>query len=265
MALGAPPVHSGGVEQEAEDMGIPEGAVAIVTGASSGIGAATAAALAKAGARVVLAARRKDRLESLAGQIGADKCLVLQADVSTEAETGRIATQTMEKWGRIDILVNNAGVMMLGPVAEAATADWRKMFDLNVLGLMYMTHAVLPTMKTQKRGHIINISSVSGRVVSARSAVYSATKFAVGAFSEGLRQELIKEGVRITAIEPGAVATELADHITDAAVQSSVRQWVASLTPLAAEDIAAAVLYAASQPPHVGVNEILLRPAEQLV
>jgi len=240
-------------------MSLPD-SVALVTGASSGIGAATARALVRAGARVALVARRRDRLAELVRELGEDRALALEADVAQADAAQDAVQQTLARWSRLDVLVNNAGVMMLGAVDGAPIADWRAMFDVNVLGLMYMTRAALPAMKSRQSGHVVNMSSVSGRVVSARSAVYSATKFAVGAFSEGLRQEVLSHGIRVTVIEPGVVATELADGITDANVRKSVKDWVASMTPLAAEDVAAAVVYAVTQPPHVAVNELLIRP-----
>jgi len=240
--------------------------VAIVTGASSGIGEATAAALACAGAKVSLMARREDRLSALCESIekeGFEKPIYFASDVAKPADIERAVKGTVEKFGRIDILINNAGVMYLGPVEGANIDDWKRMFDINVLGLMNCTHAVLPHMIKNSTGHIVNVSSVSGKVVSARSAAYSATKFAVGAFSEGLRQEVSSKGVRVTVIQPGAVATELTDHITDAATQKSVKNWVAGMRALSSEDIANAIVYAVSQPPTVNVNEITIRPTDQ--
>lgn len=239
-----------------------EGKVAVVTGASSGIGEATALALAGEGARVALAARRADRLEHLAGRIGGN-ALPLALDVSDEADVRRVTNRIREEWGRIDILVNNAGVMLLGPIDGADTEDWRRMVNTNVLGLMYCTHAALPAMREQRSGHVVNISSVAGRTVRAGAGVYNATKWAVGAFSESLRQEVHTLGIRVTVVEPGAVATELLEHITVPEVQREMKQWVGSLTPLASADIAASILYAVTQPPHVNVNEILIRPLEQ--
>ncbi len=241
------------------------GKVALVTGASSGIGEAAAEALAREGAKVGLAARRRDRLEQLAARIpgGLESALPVVADVSDPEQARQAVLKTKDKFGRLDILVNNAGIMLLGPVAGADITDWQRMFDINVLGLMYCTHTALPIMKAQGSGHIINISSVSGRVVSARSAAYSATKFAVNAFSEGLRQEVHKDGIRVTAIEPGAVSTELTDHITNDTARESIKSWVASMHALESKDIAQAIVYVASQPAHVNINEILLRPTEQ--
>lgn len=240
--------------------------VALVTGASSGIGEATAIALARNGARVGLMARREDRLTALCDKIaaeGLEKPIYFACDVQKPTDIEKSVNGTIEKFGRVDILINNAGVMYLGPVEGANIEDWKRMFDINVLGLMNCTHAVLPQMIKNGDGHIVNISSVSGKIVSARSAAYSATKFAVGAFSEGLRQEVAKKGLRVTVIQPGAVATELTDHITDTATQKSVKDWVAGMKALTSEDIANAIVYAVSQPPAVNINEITIRPTDQ--
>ena len=168
-----------------------------------------------------------------------------------------------DEYGRVDILVNNAGVMLLGPIDGANTEDWRRMVNTNLLGLMYATHAVLPIMKAQGGGHIVNISSTAGRIANATAGVYAATKFGVGAFSEALRKEVYQDKIRVTIIEPGATATELSDHITDVKTKTGIKEWVGSMTPLESEDIAAAIVYAVTQPPHVNVNEILVRPTEQ--
>jgi NADP-dependent 3-hydroxy acid dehydrogenase YdfG len=241
------------------------GKVAIVTGASSGIGEATAMALAAEGAKVAIAARRRDRLEVLANRIAerGGQALPITADVSDEAQVKEMVKQTEAKYGRVDILINNAGVMLLGPIDGADTEDWRRMIDINVLGLMYATHAVLPLMKAQKQGHIVNISSVAGRVANAGTGVYNATKWAVGAFSESLRKEVYKDNVRVTLIEPGLVATELPQHITDLGAKERTQNYYQSVKILESEDIAAAIIYAVMQPLHVNVNEILIRPTEQ--
>lgn len=242
-----------------------EGRVALVTGASSGIGEATAMALALSGCEVALFARRKSRLESLAGRIEGEtgkKALVIAGDVRENEAAVKAVSSTVEGFGRLDILVNNAGVMYVGPVASADVKDWKNMVDINVLGLMYFTHAAIPELKKQG-GNIVNISSVSGRLVSSRSAVYSATKFAVNAFSDGIRQELAADRIRVTVIEPGAVLTELTDHIVDSHTKDTVKKWVATMEALQSEDIASAIVYAAGQPAHVNVNEILIRPTDQ--
>lgn len=239
--------------------------VAIVTGASSGIGEATAIALAAAGAKVAIIARRSERLETLTQRIqqNGGEALPITADVANEAQVQDMVSATKDKWGRVDILVNNAGVMLLGPIYEANTEDWRRMFDVNVLGLMYATHAILPLMKAQGEGHIVNISSVAGRVANAGTGVYNATKWAVGAFSESLRKEVHKDKIRVTIIEPGLVATELPQHITNSEAKERAKAFYESVRSLDSEDIAAAIVYAVTQPPHVNVNEILIRPTEQ--
>lgn len=241
------------------------GKVALVTGASSGIGEATALALAAVGAQVAIAARRADRLETLAKRIqeNGGQALPIVADVSDEAQTRIMVDKVKSELGRVDILVNNAGVMLLGPIDGADTQDWQRMVNINVLGLMYATHAVLPLMKAQGAGHIVNISSVAGRTASANVGVYNATKWGVCAFSEALRQEVYKDKIRVTVIEPGAVATELTDHITHPATKERTESWVQAMTPLESEDIAAAIVYAVTQPERVNVNEILIRPTEQ--
>jgi NADP-dependent 3-hydroxy acid dehydrogenase YdfG len=241
------------------------GKVAIVTGASSGIGEATALALADVGATVAIAARRGDRLEALAKRIldQGGEVLSIIADVSDEAQVKAMVQKTHAEYGRVDILVNNAGVMLLGMIDGANTEDWRRMININVLGLMYATHAVLPIMKAQGAGHIVNISSVAGRFANAGTGVYNATKWAVGAFSESLRKEVYQNNIRVTLIEPGLVATELPQHITDPAAKERAQQFYGSLKALESEDIAAAIAYAVTQPPHVNVNEILIRPTEQ--
>lgn len=241
------------------------GKTAVVTGASSGIGEATALALAGEGADLVVTARREDRLADLTSRIGkaGGRCLPLPLDVVQEEQVRQTAARVESEFGRVDILVNNAGVMLLGPIPGANTEDWRRMVNTNVLGLMYCTHAFLPLMERRKSGHIVNISSVAGRTARAGAAVYNATKWAVGAFSEALRQEVYNLGIRVTIIEPGAVATELLDHITVPEVKANMRKWVGSMTALTSEDIANAIVYAVTQPKHVNVNEILIRPTEQ--
>ena len=239
--------------------------VAIVTGASSGIGEATAIALAQQGAKVAIAARRSDRLEALAQKIQAigGEVMSLTVDVTDESQVAELVSKTNAKWGQVDILVNNAGVMLLGMIDGANTEDWRRMMNINVLGLMYATHAVVPLMKAQGQGHIVNISSVAGRVANAGSGVYNATKWAVNAFSEALRKEVYKDNIRVTIVEPGLVATELPTHITNETAKAGAADFYGSVKNLESEDIAAAIVYATSQPPHVNVNEILIRPTEQ--
>ena len=238
------------------------GTVALVTGASSGIGEATARALADAGARLAILARRAERLERLAREIGSET-LVLEADVGDPEQARTAVERTVAELGRLDTLVNNAGVMLLGPIAGADTEDWRRMMGVNVLGLMYATHAALPLMKAQGSGHVVNVSSVAGRTARAGSGGYNASKWGVGAFSESLRQEVYKDKIRVTVIEPGAVATELTGHITHPEAKQQVQAFVQGMTPLESEDIAAAIVYAVTQPPRVNVNEILVRPTDQ--
>ena len=242
-----------------------QGKVALVTGASSGIGAAAALALAAEGAHVAVVARRSERLQELVQRIYAlgGKALPVVADVADEGQVSAMIQHVRSTLGRIDILVNNAGVMLLGQIDGANTEDWRRMVAINVMGLMYTTHAVLPTMKEQHSGHIVNISSVAGRIASAGSGVYNVTKWGVVAFSEALRQEVYKDNIRITVIEPGAVATELVDNITDEEAKQRQQEWLQGLTPLESEDIAAAIVYAVTQPARVSINEILIRPSQQ--
>jgi NADP-dependent 3-hydroxy acid dehydrogenase YdfG len=241
------------------------GKVAVVTGASSGIGKATALALAAEGAKVAIAARRSDRLELVAKQIEqlGSQALPIVADITDEAQANHIIQTAHAEFGRIDILINNAGIALLGKIAHADTSDWRRMIELNVLGLMWTTHAVLPIFTAQKSGHVVNISSVAGRTIRVGIGVYNVTKWGVNAFSEALRQEVCKENIRVTVIEPGLVDTEINDHITDAEAKQAIEARRKSLTPLQSEDIAGAVIYAVTQPKHVNVNEILIRPTEQ--
>ncbi|GCE19259.1 SDR family NAD(P)-dependent oxidoreductase [Dictyobacter kobayashii] len=242
-----------------------QGKVALITGASSGIGEASALSLAAEGAHVAVVARRGDRLQELIHRIHdlGGQALPIVADVADEQQVKEMVKHVKNKLGRIDILVNNAGVMLLGQIDGANTEDWRRMVAINVMGLMYTTHAVLPIMKEQNRGHIVNISSVAGRVARAGSGVYNVTKWGVVAFSEALRQESYKNNIRVTVIEPGAVATELTDHITDENAKKQQGEWLQGLTPLESEDIAAAIVYAVTQPERVNVNEILIRPTGQ--
>jgi len=245
-----------------------EGTVALVTGASSGIGAATAAALAERGAAVALAARRQDRLETLAADIRGQggTALVLEADVTDEGQATAAVEQTVAELGRLDTLINNAGVMLLGPVAGAPLTEWQRMVDLNVLGLLYCAHAALPHLISAAAGgprqvaDMVNISSVAGRAARSGNGVYSLTKFGVGAFSESLRQEMTKRYVRVSLVEPGATATELATHNRPEVLDAIRSQFGQRMD---AGDIADAIAYIVTRPRHVAVNELLIRPTEQ--
>jgi NADP-dependent 3-hydroxy acid dehydrogenase YdfG len=247
-----------------------DGTVALVTGASSGIGEATARALAAHGAKVAVAARRLERLERLATEIGGEglAALAIEADVSDQAQAISAVDRTVDELGRLDILVNNAGVMLLGPIEDAPTEEWDRMIDINLKGLIATTHAALPHLLAaaeESRGcaDLVNISSVAGRLARAGSGVYNLTKHGVGAFSESFRQEFAGRRVRSTLVEPGAVATELTDHIRDG-VREKVRERFVDMQVLEAEDIADAIAYAVTRPAHACVNEILIRPTEQV-
>jgi NADP-dependent 3-hydroxy acid dehydrogenase YdfG len=242
-----------------------DGKIALVTGASSGIGEATAIALAEAGAAVAIGARRRDRLDALAGKLtdGGARVLTLDLDVTDEQACAAAVARTREVLGGLDVLVNNAGVMLLGTIVGADPEDWRRMMHTNVLGLMYMTHAAIGGMVEQGSGDVVNISSVAGRQARKGAGAYNASKWAVNAFSESLRQEVTGRGVRIGLVEPGAVATELTDHITQPEAKAASAQMAASMRRLQAEDVARAVLYLVTQPPHVAINEVLVRPTDQ--
>jgi NADP-dependent 3-hydroxy acid dehydrogenase YdfG len=241
------------------------GKVALVTGASSGIGETTAIALAGAGAAVAIGARRRDRLDALAGKLrdGGARVLQLDLDVTDEAACAAAVARTRDELGGLDVLVNNAGVMLLGTIVGADTEDWRRMIQTNVMGVMYMTAAAIEGMVEQGSGDIVNMSSVAGRQARKGAGVYNASKWAVNAFSESLRQEVTGRGVRVGLVEPGAVATELTDHITQPDAKAASVQMYTSMRALQPEDIARAVLYLVTQPPHVAVNEILIRPTDQ--
>jgi NADP-dependent 3-hydroxy acid dehydrogenase YdfG len=242
------------------------GRVAAITGASSGIGEATAETLARAGAAVSLAARRTDRIAALAERINGEggRALAIETDVADEEQANTFVSRTKEELGRLDILVNNAGVMLLGPVVGAPTEEWRRMIDVNLLGVLYCTHAALPIMGEQGSGHIVNISSVAGRFANLGSAVYNMTKFGVNAFSEALRQEVVRANVKVTVVEPGYVATELQGHNTHPMVLQAMEKMRQDIKdPLEAEDIAEAILYAIGGPERVAVNEVLVRPSGQ--
>ncbi|MBE3013493.1 SDR family NAD(P)-dependent oxidoreductase [Microbispora sp. NEAU-D428] len=235
--------------------------VVLVTGASSGIGEATALALSAEGARVAVGARRTDRLESLVRKAPGE-VLALELDVTDQESVRAAVADTVEHFGALDVLVNNAGVMLAGPIVGADTTEWTRMVETNLLGSMYAVHAALPHL-LERKGTILQISSTSGRVASAGNAVYAATKFGITAFSEALRQEVTALGVRVVVVEPGFVATELAGHITDPTMRAAAQDMAATMRTLHPEDIANAVVYAVTQPQHVAVNEILIRPTDQ--
>ena len=241
------------------------GRVALVTGASSGIGDAAARVLAGAGAKVAIAARRHERLDILARELSAAgaEVLVLAADLLREDENQRIVAETEKHFGRLDILVNNAGVMLLSPVDGANPDDWRRMLELNVLAPMVSSQAALPGMRARGGGHIVNIASTAGRIANPNISGYSASKFGIVAFSESLRREVYKDKIRVTVIEPGVVETELREHIPHAGMKQAIDAWAAAMRQLQPEDVANALLYCVTQPEHVNVNEILMRPTDQ--
>jgi NADP-dependent 3-hydroxy acid dehydrogenase YdfG len=244
--------------------------VALVTGASSGIGAATARRLATDGAAVALVARRRDRLDDLATTIRRDggSALVLQADVTDQGQAVEAVERTVSELGRVDTLVNNAGVMLLGPALDAPTEDWDRMVALNIQGVLYVTRAALPYLvQAAARGprqvaDLVTISSTAGRVARPGASVYALTKFGITAFAESLRQELLKQRVRVSVVEPGTVDTELVTHLRED-IRQAARSQVASIEALRAEDIADAVSYIVTRDRRVAVNEMLVRAAEQ--
>ena len=247
-----------------------QGTVSLITGASSGIGESTALMLAGQGSAVALVARRRDRLEQLAGTIAEQggKTLVIEADVTAREQAEGAVERTVSELGRLDTLVNNAGVMLLGPVENAPLEEWETMLSVNVAGLLYCAHAALPHLlraaEDGPRGvaDMINISSVAGRVARLGSGVYNLTKHGVGAFSESLRQEVAQRHVRVSLVEPGAVATELSSH-NRPEIREQISQRFGNVERMQAADIAAAILFIVTRPRHVAVNELLIRPTEQ--
>jgi NADP-dependent 3-hydroxy acid dehydrogenase YdfG len=244
--------------------------VALITGASSGIGEAAALALARQGAAVAIAARREDRLDALAGQIRekGGTALVLPLDITSQEQAAAAVERTVTELGRLDTLVNNAGVMLLGPALGAPLTEWQRMVELNVLGLLYCAHAALPHLLRaaedgpRRVADMVNISSVAGRVARNGSGVYNATKHGVGAFSEALRQEVTRRHVRVSLVEPGATSTELASH-NRPEIRTGIAERFGGMQRLEAEDIADAIAYIVTRPWHVAVNEMLIRPTEQ--
>jgi len=246
------------------------GTAALVTGASSGIGAATALELAGLGASVALVARRSDRLEELAATIRRQggRALVLAADITDEPQARDVVARTAAELGRLDTLVNNAGVMLLGPVQDAPLTEWQRMININVLGLMYCTHAALPLLLDaassgpRQVADLVNVSSVAGRVARSGSAAYNATKHAVGAFSEALRQEMTKRHLRVSLVEPGAVDTELAGH-NRPEILTGLNERFANEERMQAGDIAEIISFIVTRPRRTAINEVLVRPTEQ--
>jgi NADP-dependent 3-hydroxy acid dehydrogenase YdfG len=247
-----------------------DGTVALVTGASGGIGEATARALGARGAAVALAARHTDRLEDLASELRAAgvTAVVVTADVTDEAQARAAVERTVDDLGRLDTLINNAGMMLLGPVVGAPLDEWRRMVDINVLGLLHCAHAAVPHLvaaaesEPRRVADLVNLSSVAGRVARSGSAVYNATKHAVGAFSEALRQEVARRHVRVSLVEPGAVATELSSH-NRPEIREAIRARFAGVERLSAGDVAETIAFIVTRPRHVAVNEVLVRPTEQ--
>jgi len=240
-----------------------EGKVVVITGASSGLGEATARLLSMRGASVVLGARRVNRIKSLADELTASggKALGITTDVTHYDQVKRLVDVAVQKYGRIDVMINNAGLMPSSPLERLKIEDWDRMIDVNIKGVLYGIAAALPYMKQQKAGHIINVSSVAGHKVRAGGAVYAATKHAVRALSEGLRQEVKPYNIRVMVISPGAVATELPDSVTEPDIAENMRKVYEIAIP--AESFARAVVFAMSQPEEVDVNEILFRPTRQ--
>ena len=243
-----------------------KGKVVVITGASSGLGEATARLLSAAGASVVLGARRVDRIQSLADELHATggKALALATDVTNHDQVKKLVDSAVQKFGRIDVMINNAGIMPHSPLERLKIDDWNRTIDVNIKGVLYGIAAALPHMKQQKSGHIINVSSVAGHKVTPNGAVYCATKHAVRALSEGLRVEVKPYNIRTTIISPGAVATELPNSITEPDVAAGVSKFYEE-TAIPADSFARAVAFAMSQPDDVDINEILFRPTSQVL
>jgi NADP-dependent 3-hydroxy acid dehydrogenase YdfG len=241
-----------------------EGKVVVITGASSGLGEAAARHLAAHGATIVLGARREDRIRSLADELtrSGGKALAVATDVTKRDQVRRLVDEAVHKYGRIDVMINNAGLMQQSPLERLKVDEWDNMIDINIKGVLYGIAAALPYMKQQKAGHIINVSSVAGHKVTPLGAVYCATKHAVRALSEGLRQEVKPYNIRTTVISPGAVATELPSHITDRDSAAGIQKFYEGFA-ISADSFARAVVFAMSQPDDVDINEILFRPTRQ--
>ncbi|WP_421913315.1 SDR family oxidoreductase [Mesorhizobium sp.] len=239
-----------------------KGKVVVITGASSGLGEAAARLLAKEGAKLVLGARRLDRLEVLAAELSLGKDAVVQTDVTDVGQVRHLVDHAVKTHGRVDVIINNAGLMPHSPLERGKIEDWDRMIDVNIKGVLYGIAAVLPYMTKQKSGHIINVSSVAGHKVGPGGAVYAATKHAVRVISEGLRQEVKPYNIRTTIISPGAVATELPDSVTEPDVAEGVRALYHRVA-IPADSFARTVVFAMSQPEEVDINEILFRPTAQ--
>lgn len=240
------------------------GKVAVVTGAGSGMGRSIALLFAREGATVVAGDIDAARIEKVTAEATAagGKIVGVVGDISKREDAEALVQRAIDEFGKLDILVNNAGVMLLAPIQDARVEDWRRMVELNLLGLMQLTHAVLPGMYAQGSGHIVNLSSLAGRSVMPGGSVYSVTKFGVNAFTEALRKETVKQGIRVTVIEPGPVATELIEHVTDPASKARITEVFSSIEQLQPEDVADAIAYAVTAPPRVNINEILLTPTD---
>ena len=238
-----------------------EGKVVVITGASSGLGEATARHLAAQGASVVLGARRQDRIRALARELSGGKAIAVTTDVGDRAQVKALVDAAVEAYGRVDVMINNAGVMPQAPLERLRIDEWDRMIDVNIKGVLYGIAAALPNMKQQTAGHFINVSSVAGHKVGPGFAVYAATKHAVRALSEGLRQEVKPYNIRTTVISPGAVDTELPNSITEPDIAANIRKVYELAVP--ADSFARAVAFAMSQPEDVDVNEILYRPTRQ--
>lgn len=238
-----------------------EGKVVVITGASSGLGEASARYLAARGAKLALGARRLDRLQALAAEIG-PQAIAVETDVTDAAQVKRLVDAAIATHGRIDVILNNAGLMPHSPLDRGKIEDWDRMIDVNIKGVLYGIAAALPPMKAQKSGHIINVSSVAGHKVRPGSAVYAATKAAVRMLSEGLRQEVKPYNIRTTIISPGAVESELPQSITEADVAQGIQDFYDAVA-IPAENFARVVAFAISQPSELDINEILFRPTAQ--
>ncbi|MFC0325063.1 SDR family oxidoreductase [Halomonas organivorans] len=241
-----------------------KGKVVVITGASSGNGEAAARHLAERGATVVLGARRQDRIDALAKELtdAGHQAIAVATDVTDKAQVQRLVDAAVERFGKLDVLLNNAGLMPLAPLEALKTDEWDQMIDVNLKGTLYGIAAALPHMQRQKSGHIINVSSVYGHKMGPDATVYCATKFGVRALSEGLRQEVKPYNIRTTVISPGAVATELLDHISDQGIQEQTKDFVSQIA-IPADSFARMVAFAINEPEDVDVNEILFRPTAQ--